>query len=353
MQSAVKKMYISILVLVLVLFTGVATTYAWVGILTHSNFEEFEVNIKSSNLREYGLELSLDGVNFTTEIETIDIEKQILLNFGYTDAQLSTDEQVERLFSSFRMDQCTVKPNFENNTLSEFTTMKGSVTKRIFKFDLYISAFKVYETAITTDYKVDAFLHGDILQGTVGSYQLFNEFTYPSNFINNTGNVTPGTTISKMSVDSSYACRVAFQKYEVVEKYKPELYTEGSQINDLIIYQGGTQDPMHYPDNNVYSFGGILETPYNLAMAEHNYYSNTNVQVPDWAIERGKKELEVNPQNSQLVDSTNVDEQIGVDEMMKMTIYMWFEGWDSDCYFAIDRKPVTLNLNFSNYGEII
>ena len=56
-----KKLYISILTSILVLLTTVATTFAWVGVFANSTFDQFDFNIKSSSLEEYGIEISLSG----------------------------------------------------------------------------------------------------------------------------------------------------------------------------------------------------------------------------------------------------------------------------------------------------
>ena len=33
--------------------------------------------------------------------------------------------------------------------------------------------------------------------------------------------------------------------------------------------------------------------------------------------------------------------------MIKLHFYFWFEGWDADCYEAIDEQMVTVNLSLS------
>ena len=38
----------------------------------------------------------------------------------------------------------------------------------------------------------------------------------------------------------------------------------------------------------------------------------------------------------------------GVQTKMKISVYLWFEGWDADCLKAIVRRPVTLNLTFTS-----
>lgn len=345
MQNAVKKMYISMLVLVFVMLTCVATTYAWVGILTNSKFEEFDLNVKSSNLNEYGIEISLDGINFTTEIDSISLKKQILLNYGYKEEQLTNDEHIEAYFARINLSQCTTQPNYTTNKLGSFRNFTNNATRGYFKFDVFISAYKVYETEIVTDYKLDAFLRGDILEGVVGKCQLTNEFFYPSDFVNST--IDANHVISAPKVNSVSASRLAIEKYEVVEKYKPELYDDSSECVDLIIYQGGTQNPYYSAADDVYSFGGIIDDKYNLALFDYNNFNHQSLTVPDWALERGQKELEINEENSQIVDSSKIEEQIGINEMMKLSFYFWFEGWDSDCFRVINKNPVSINLDFS------
>lgn len=348
MRTAIRKLYISVLVTVLCLITVGATTYAWIGILTNSTFDNFDLNVNSSNLKEYGVEISLDGVNFSTEISSIELKRQILLNTGYDESQLYNDDVTENYFNMFNLEQCTVKVDYDNNTFSDFQNLNGRITKNIFKFDIYISALKIYESGQQSNYVLDTYLRGNILEGTNGSQVLINKFTYPSNVNDLGGNILGNTTIEKARVNSASASRIAIQKYEVVEKGKPELYNQNSKVTDIIIYQGGTQNPTYDSSNNIYSFGGILDTPYNLAAFNYNaLHGYKDGIVPSWAIERGKKELEICEENSQIIDSSKEEEQVTIDKMMKLTFYFWFEGWDADCFEVINKKPVSINLIFS------
>ena len=45
MKKYVKKVYLSIMLVVFSILTMVATTYAWVGLLTSSTFDEFTINL--------------------------------------------------------------------------------------------------------------------------------------------------------------------------------------------------------------------------------------------------------------------------------------------------------------------
>ena len=90
MKKTTRRVYMSILLVVLSLFTAVATTFAWVGITTNTTFDKVTINLKENeddNNSEYGIQLSLSGKEgtFYDEIPADDIKRQILYNMGYDD----------------------------------------------------------------------------------------------------------------------------------------------------------------------------------------------------------------------------------------------------------------------------
>lgn len=337
------------MVSILCLITLFTTTFAWIGLLSTSSFENFTIDIEASKLEEYGVEISLTGEldSFGTTVDPYELKKIILLNYGYSATSLETNEDIDKMFSKITIDQCTVNPN-DDNSFPSFVDMYNNPTKSYFKFDLYVSTYQVFDND-TTDYLLDLYLVGDLFEGTIRSRDLINGFTYPSDFINPEINGIQGGTSLKnnIAVDSASAVRLAIQKYNVVEKYKPEQYNQESTINDLIIYQGGTQLPTYDEQKKLYSFGGILQNDYNLAISDWNLkYPLQQKNVPEWAINRGDIFYDKSKTN-QIVDSTKSQEKIGVNEMMKLTIYFWFEGWDADCFDVINKSPVSINLKFS------
>ena len=62
MQNILRKMSISVMVSLLVLVTFGAITFAWVGISTYSRIENFDLDLEVQELKEYGLEISLTGL---------------------------------------------------------------------------------------------------------------------------------------------------------------------------------------------------------------------------------------------------------------------------------------------------
>lgn len=350
MQTIIRKVYLSIMVSILCMITLVTSTFAWIGFLNFSNFEKFEINLNGSELEEYGIEISLTGEDgtFGSSVNAIDLRKAILKNWGYTEEFLDSksNDDILELFRDLNMAQCSVIPN-DDKSFPDFVDMSNQITKCYFKFDIYISAFQAFDTGDDAEYYLDAYLRGDLLEGTKDTRSLVNKFTYPSDFINSASNAIPaGAVIHKnITVDSSSACRVAIQKYNVVDKYCPQQYDENSVIQEYIIYQGGSSMPTYDPVTGVYSFGGIMEDKYNLALYDYNTkYPQIAKTIPTELFTRG--DMEYTP-NVKIIDSSKPEEKIGINQMMKMTIYFWFEGWDADCFEVIDRNPVTLNLNFS------
>ena len=131
-----------------------------------------------------------------------------------------------------------------------------------------------------------------------------------------------------------------------------------------LIYHGGEQDPTL--DGDVFDLGGILPEEYNTALRElliirPNYkYGNNQTYTALYrsdlakAIERGQSDLDLVEENSKIWEKpTNVDANPylgvhnGIQTKQKISVYFWFEGWDSDCAVGINEKPVTLNLTFT------
>ena len=337
MQFALRKLYLSVMMSILVIITAAATTYAWIGLNSFSGTEEFEIGLQAQKLADYGIEVSLTGEEgtFSSQVDSTELRRRILLNRNIR-AESFSRQQVNRAFDELALAQCTTLRN--GNNLTPFWDLEGQTTDGYFQFDLYIAPYQVsLEDDSGEERFLDAYLKGDLLTGKVNSKSVVNPFTYPAD-------VWDGKTISGIvKVNSASASRVAIQKYNVVEKFHPEQYQTTQTIQNMVIFQGGTQNPYYDADSDVYSFGGILEDSKNLALYNYNSIHKTNKTVPQAAISRGDIEY---TENYHIIDSSDEKEKIGANQMMKMTITFWFEGWDSDCFEIIHRMPTALNLTF-------
>ena len=375
-----KKLYISILTSILVLFTTVATTFAWVGVFANSSFETFDFNIKASSLEEYTIEISDDGVHFSNSISFDKIKKQILTNWGYTDVDSLTSKQIDARFINLNQDQCTTVPQVVGNKikkLGDFIDIEGNPTSRYFKFDIYISAKKNYDSGTTTNFSMNVFLGDGLLKGNKKNYFLKNPFTYPNTFTNpydelpdlsfltDAGyrTIQANEVMRAIKVDSASSARLAFEKFNVVQKGHPELYDSDSEPKSAVIYQDSYEYPVVNEEEGTYSFGAIVPDDYNLAVGYYNSteyqywkYRIKSVSVPDEilntrSVDGVTPDIRLTSQTNKLIDSENVDEQVGVDTMMKLRVYFWFEGWDADCCPVINHSPVDINISLLMKNE--
>ena len=364
-----KKLYISVLTSILVLLTTVATTFAWVGVFANSTFETFDVELKASGLEEYGIEISATGEagSFSDSIDSMVIKRQILKNWGYVNADTFSDSEVNILFSNLNLHQCTNVPEISNNTivkLGQFKTIENTNTNHYFKFDIYVASTRFYEKSSSSDYLLDAYIGKGLVTGRPNTFIMEGPVSFPTSFhtplVNLPNAITPlsgGDTVKNVTVDSKSACRVAFEKYEVVEKYNPSAYNNKSPIS-TIIYTGDSYNyPTYDSSNNIYEFGAILKDEVNLAVQNYNLYDFKyqrngilSVSVPSQiynsrGVESQTADKVLSSSTNQLIDSNNIKEKIDLRSMMKISISFWIEGWDADCFNVLNRNPITLSIS--------
>ena len=97
-STATRRVYMSILTIMLVFLTTVATTFAWVGILNYTDTSNFELNLQTENNNKYRLTISAteDG-EYSDSANVYDIKKQILVNMGWSDTNLTTPEYIDNM----------------------------------------------------------------------------------------------------------------------------------------------------------------------------------------------------------------------------------------------------------------
>ena len=374
MRKYFNKLYLSIALVVLSLLTMVATTYAWVGLLTSTTFDEFTINLQkndSPEASEYGVEVSLDGIEFADTIDQTKLRRVVLNNLGYNVTNFN-DNRVDEVIRQHRMDQVTTT-RF-GNRIGKFHNMISEETSNYFWFDLYLAVYKIGVkvedmTEEESNKKLDLYLRDYILSSStptntsgIYEYTLFNSVTYPTanplgnDILGNPGGIALGSTIDgKVKLDISNSCRLALEKYVPADKGHPEHYTDGTISgdihSDLLIYQNGSINPTYNPYTGVYDFGGILPDGYNFAREYFNslHVDNLLGSVPEAAINRGDLVYNDDGYVNHVIDSTD---NVTIKKMARFRVFFWFEGWDSDCFDIIDSKVVTLNLQFSTKSPL-
>lgn len=363
MQNVVKKVYISILTCVIVMITMVATTFAWVGILTTTGVGGFDLGIQSSiNGDDFELQISTNGVDFSKEVSSTSIKQQILKNMGIDyEHALSNPNDANTISQYFNrvaiMDP--VSSGIENNQFTgfyaieknEYNQYEFKASKKYFKYDIYLTISSKNE--IQNDTKINASILLANLEEAIKGVNCTGSSLNGNPFLNASDDFKYPmlkNLPSQLTINSASSARFALQIYNPIKI--DDSYTNQTPMK-TIIYQGGTNEPSL--KDGIYSFGGILPEEYNFALKELNSANSTNYGDADFPVGRnndleltsGENEVWLKPTN---IDSNNINFlgiQDGISTKMKISVYFWFEGWDADCLYFISHKEATLNLTFT------
>ncbi len=285
-----RKVYMSIFTTLFILITCVATTFAWVGMLTTSTLGSFDLNIKSQEIdADYFLKISNSGVvgTFKESLNLKAVKREILENMGY-DTSSVTDDGISDYFAS----KAIMEPVTTDSSLSNFYSMKDlkkstpylDTDDGYFKFDLYLSVDTLNEIANLTTAEINALdINANVffenietaLFGTPSTGSLVNENPFSSIPSNSDYECLNNINAKSITVNTKNATRLAFQIYSPININAS--YSGSETPVNTIIYQGGSQLPS--ATNNYYDLGGILPEEYNLALKEINTIYGTSIDL--------------------------------------------------------------------------
>ena len=373
MRGLSKKMLISILTSVIVFVTMVATTFAWVGIFTYANTDKFSLNLKVQELdSNYFLEISNTGEkgSFSSEINPIDIKRQIVNNRYNNRYADEDDDIIEKVYSKIQLEPISTTIN-EDNEFDSFYSIEYNAYQLFmnesydyYKFDMYLSVntkegISDYTSPDpTTGIRSNVLLSSieSTLEGTFTSGVLSNGNPFvdmPSEQLGNEFDVLR-TIPHRYKINSKNSVRFGLSLYEpilITDEY------DGSEKPTITkIFEGGNELPSYDDTTESYDLGGCLPVDKNLAIYELLTYKPALYKGnPDefnyrqsLAMSRG--DLELKKENCYLWKSHEHDSYLGCMDgyqtKMKITVHFWFEGWDADCLKLIEEMPVSLNLAF-------
>ena len=384
MRNMSKKIMISVLTTIFVMFTLFATTYAWVGIFTYSSADEFKMNLKVEDLKQdYFLTISNTGVvgTFSDSVSNLEIKRQILLNRGisspFFDVATASDEDIETLFEREAKLESVTTSIDENNRLNEFTRVDYDTkwkfqmieSKDYYNMDVYLSVDTKEGITETTEVNSNVFI-SDImstLTGEIATHQFINGNPFGELPSDSRSDILKNIPVV-FNTNSVNAVRFALSIYEPININ--DSYDNSSVPLKTLIFQGGTQEPSYDNNTDTYNLGGNLPEDYNAALHEllyirPNYNQHARPEFNryfydclDIAVDRGRNELELLEENSLIWKSPDTFDNnlyLGVyngnQTKMKITIYFWFEGWDADCLKGISKRSVDFNLKFSAHND--
>lgn len=315
MEYFLKKIWLSAILSILVLITGVTSTYAWYAMTRTNNVEDFNFDIKGGN----SLAISTNGIDFQDSLSSLDVKKAILQKRGI-DASGLSDDKVNSLLNIV-LDPVTPKDYTSLDKGFQYVDNKDASDYKYISFDIYLAS--------NNDNKEEA---------TSVRFSTINPVKASDKYVSFDGeNVNDESSLGKISdgvkMNVANAMRLALTTYDVC------LYSDilnSSNNPHTTIYSIGGNAPN--VKNNVYNFGGI-NTEYNLAVDLYNQRSENQISIPQ------------NERNDLDYDTTEIissNDGLYSGMMKKMTVYLWLEGWDADCITELQGEAFTFELGMSS-----
>jgi len=375
MQGVFRKLYMSILAATLILLTSIATTFAWVGMLTSSSLGSFDIDLKVEDLEnDYYLKISSEDLTncdaYGVSVAAIDVQKQIMDNMGIDYRNTNLDINNSTAINSYFAYKAHLRPVTTDKNLSYFKAI-GDIRKQdielydsnsYFKFDLYLTVDTYLPLNNSTNINANVFfkniekaLSGVECGGALLNGNRFKNMTVPTEY-----SLLPNLPVNGLKINSSDSTRLAFAIYDPIDI--TDTYDNKSPSN-YVIYQRGTKYPTYNSTSGLYSFGGILPEEYNIAAKEIEKLFDIDSdelksKLTSDVLERMETDKFMTQSNYHVWQSPTEDEIVndskpylgirGTDRTkMKITVYFWFEGWDADCMSFIDGKSANISIIFA------
>ena len=318
MKHYMRKLWFYTFMCGMLVLTTITTTYAYYAINYVNEQEEFEFDIESGD----ELLISTDGINFKKELSEVEVKEAVLSKQGIDTSNLTDDEILE----SFKiiLDDCT--PVDLNDLDKGFMSIKGeSITpSNYIGLDLYLSSNVTESGGIP--YGMPVFLDkntrllADDFETDLSHYEL--------------GETVLGELNNPIKLNLENACRLSVTTYD--RCVIGDLENSSNNPNTTIYSMGGNEPLIN--NYGVYNFGGI-NTGYNLSYEIYNKMQDTKLTLPE-----GREDIPLYC-NKIITEEEGLNE----DQMIKLTIYLWLEGWDSDCINEMGGQIGTFHLSFANY----
>ncbi len=362
MNHYIRKIYFSLFLSFLVVLTTVTTTFAFLQTNRNVLIDQFSLNIggngSGSNNKNGELVLSIDGINFSNELSEYDLKKAILNSRGYTTSSLDKNT-IDNIYNR-EVKLLDITPTNYLNLTEGFTTLNhydsSVVSSGLISFDLYVSTTN--KNYIDGNY-LTLYFSDDLM--TERSESVSADLLVDMDDIH----PTLGRIPNKIMVNAANAARLGVVTYETMEVGKP---VDSKQVSSQIY---------RFDDNkcssvDTYNFGGI--TPkfidseagtYQVDPEDANYsdgytyntmqkYYNTimNDKITDSMLNDSnliyRDSYDKYIYNSNILDTSY---KLTYGKMVKLKIYIWIEGWDSDCFNVILKSNVAIDLKFTTYSS--
>ncbi len=349
MQKLTRKLFISIFTAVFALVTLGATTFAWFTLTTTVSIEEFEAEITSGT----GIEVSLNGVRFSSYISTDEIVERIKdENFGGGSIVLDAVTTANG-YDQFKVLVIPEKDNPEDEVVPELRDVEG---EKWISFELYFRTPYQSDTQETWVYMLtESYITSD-------GFTWISDATFDDAMYDDGGD----PTVHKLNEGDEkeiFACnslRMSFLTHQIDVEKIGGLDPIGEATETVVIYEldpdidpSNAWDGNNRLDSELKSYGSI--DYYRVKSGVANYdlleiFSNEEGLLPDGVLNSSHL-VEKSALSGDMTEKyaivkldtpdTNNRYYYGV-----VKVQMWIEGWDPDCYNAIMAADLKIGLSF-------
>lgn len=334
MGSKRRKLILSVLMLVMTFACLTSTTYAWFARNREAWTEDFQLDIENYD----GLLISIDGKNFGASIDNKELKKAVvakinnidILADNESDNKVLTDDFINQEFAKIKIDSVTTNNGTKFTTIDKVNGTDGyfdviDANKYSYlSFDLY---FTVEASRIADKNYSISFVSQKYSDETESNMPV-SYINSPENFMNvysqftvNNQTYNSGDKIKSLTKD---AMRIGVNHGENFTIYEPNMGLGSYCI------EGSTLD-IHNPNNNymlqhLNAYGAFDLKPLDDTLG---IYANT------------QKDFEGEVSFGTITPLNNEDYSV-----IKITVSIWLEGYDSDYLSPADLTELSCFLSF-------
>jgi len=314
MNTLTKKFTISVLSIVFVITLLGTVTYAWFSLSTANVLDSLSLNITTGD----ELQISLDGVNYYREIESSMIREKVGENL-ILQAVTSTDGENFKLGGPKGEDIPIENEDYLNLT---FWFRTSDAQRNIYLAE-NVSDIAEYDEGKDGTYVVS--------RGIV--WKADRTFQYGENEIVNDGD--------KDIYYAADAVRISFLEEKIVEN---ENDTRRLDVLSKKIFDLSENNSRGYGS----LFGGLdyYNIKWDTNITPPTYKPSTFYSLSEFDEYIPFIPLDDNSHILELIKTNSVDENNRSYYVGKVSINIWLEGWDADCFDAIFSDSIKVQLKF-------
>ena len=396
-----RKLYISLLTVVLLFVVAGTVTFAWFKLNTNAWFSDLEMGASTNA----DLKISVDGVNYSSQLSNRQIASSIIakangwellydssegINYWKTDEGRIdvTDQAVENYFDKMSLKPVTTRDGKTFRNLNGYEIPLKS--KYYFQFDIYFESVSGASQDVYFSNRTITYDDGTVIPKTEIVSVDQESIGFPESILASfdTYDMTTGKLVHYDASSEVATCdgedittsfKKNFRTY-VSDATRFALTTSSKNVgtnaittSDVRLYElnKGTGS---YATTLVESGNTSSNTTY-IGTAGVAYDASKNAGFTYYNTVR-KAELAAGTSNDQVINaipytsvpdtykgldtveaakiiSLNSDNDYGQGGTAKMTMTLWIEGWDSDCIDTILDQRVRVSMSFTNYNTFV